>query len=165
MKRNLSTKRILELRAEWANLECIIIDEVSLLNHYNFGEINKQLNQIFCETIAEKIGPDSGIKRKNKDGDEEKMTNFFGNKMVILVGDYYQLPPVKERFIFEDTKRPEDSKLIFSGGLHIFRDLFYMIELTQQQRQKGDPKFTNLLNLIRKGELFDYYGNVLNQEY
>lgn len=64
------------LFARLKDLELIIIDEVSILGSYTFALINERLQQIFTSK------------------------EMFGGKSIILFGDFYQLPPVGDQFIF-----------------------------------------------------------------
>ena len=59
---------------------------------------------------------------------------------------FYQLPPVKDKWIFEDTAK----------GLQVFTpnswtDFFYMHELTETMRQKDGENCADILNRMRSG--------------
>eukprot|EP01126_Amoeba_proteus_P015543 TRINITY_DN17009_c0_g1_i4.p1 TRINITY_DN17009_c0_g1~~TRINITY_DN17009_c0_g1_i4.p1 ORF type:complete len:362 (-),score=85.50 TRINITY_DN17009_c0_g1_i4:8-1093(-) len=68
----------------------------------------------------------------------------FGGIQVILCGDFFQLPPIqrqkKQKFLFESNCWR------YVIGVNCF-------ELTTIFRQAGDPKFVNILNEMRKGQL------------
>ncbi|KAJ8033573.1 ATP-dependent DNA helicase PIF1 [Holothuria leucospilota] len=63
----------------------------------------------------------------------------FGNVSVLAVGDFYQLPPVRGKPLFD----------IDEGELVNLWSLFCKWELCEVMRQKSDLPFTHLLNRIR----------------
>ena len=66
--------------------------------------------------------------------------SVFGGLNIICLGDFYQLPPVAPgSFIFSGT----------SEKTHLWRDLFTMIELTQNMRQRDDLIYAELLFRVR----------------
>ena len=67
----------------------------------------------------------------------------FGGKSVIMFGDFCQLPPVCA------------CPILFSGDIACAAlwHLFEKIQLTQNQRQRGDHEFLDLLNSVRFGNL------------
>ena len=70
---------------------------------------------------------------------------LFGGLNVIAVGDFFQLPPVKDKFVFEDGRG------YHQGSTHLWRDEFKLIELTQNMRQRGDTEYSEILNHVRIG--------------
>lgn len=106
------------------NLRTVIIDEVSMLTGHLLECIESVLRR----------AADNGMP--------------FGGKQIIVVGDFYQLPPV--------TKSYESTDWVFSvtngvGNLAWPKAGFICHQLTQQQRQLGAEEFPNALNLIRTG--------------
>lgn len=76
----------------------------------------------------------------------------FGGVSVIAVGDFFQLPPVKqkktERLYHDNVSYPED----------FWTECFKLVELTEVMRQSEDLKFSEMLNRIRtrtKEEIFE----------
>ena len=65
---------------------------------------------------------------------------FFGGVSVIAVGDFYQLPPVRDSFLFQNGKD------YVPGTTHLWRDLFRLVELKANMRQHGDATYAQLLN-------------------
>lgn len=63
---------------------------------------------------------------------------------MIIFGDLYQLRPVCGKAIFKD--HPD------MCGTHLWRDLFHIMELTENVRQVKDPVYAQLLNRIRVGK-------------
>jgi ATP-dependent DNA helicase PIF1 len=78
--------------------------------------------------------------------------NPFGGIQIIVVGDFFQLPPVTKAL---DTKQFKEhgyeSQFAFSAK--IFKDTFKILMLDEVLRQKGDPQFINLLNNARTGNV------------
>lgn len=109
----------------------IVIDEASMLRSDLFACIEARLRQCAPPEAA-------GLP--------------FGGKQMILVGDWFQLPPV----VKENTKFPIREFLEQFGGKYVHQGKlwreakFRVIALRQVMRQK-DPEFISLLNQIRYG--------------
>ena len=74
---------------------------------------------------------------------------FMGGKSCIVTGDMWQLPPVKDRYIFSHAKldqRPECAPSHWD-------DNFTIYYLTEKMRSKGDDKFGEVCDHIGRGEL------------
>ncbi|XP_024116598.1 uncharacterized protein LOC112138269 [Oryzias melastigma] len=111
-----------EVRAELLNAEIIIIDEVSMVSKPLFAYVDARLKQI------------KGIQRP------------FGGMSVIAVGDFYQLPPVRQSkplCVYDPSQ------------LDLWQENFQMITLTEIMRQKDDTAFAEMLNRIRVKEKSD----------
>lgn len=65
------------LYSMFTKLKLIIIDEISMCGSKMLNYINSRLQQIFCSN------------------------SYFANIPIIVFGDFYQLPPVGDRWIFE----------------------------------------------------------------
>lgn len=79
----------------------------------------------------------------------------FGGKQIILFGDLFQLPPVEEPSsggLFDLFQQTYASPYFFDAQVlkHIPLEVF---ELKRIFRQKADPDFAHLLNLIREGKV------------
>lgn len=103
----------------WLCTDLLIIDEISMMTPDLFDKLNE---------LAKRI-------RSN--------TRPFGGIQILLVGDFYQLPPIRKgdepyRFVFESDAWKEVINL--------------SIELTEIQRQK-DPIFHKILNEARHATL------------
>ncbi|CAJ1069182.1 uncharacterized protein LOC115579693 [Xyrichtys novacula] len=108
-----------EVRAELSNAEILIIDEVSMVSKQLFAYVDARLKQI------------KGSQRP------------FGGMSVLTVGDFYQLPPVRQSkplCVFDPTQ------------IDLWRDNFQMVTLTEIMRQKDDVTFAETLNRIRAKE-------------
>lgn len=79
----------------------------------------------------------------------------FGGKKIVLFGDLFQLPPVEEQAsggLFDYFREVYPSPYFFEA--HVLRRLpTEVFELRRIFRQKADPDFARLLNLIREGRV------------
>ena len=127
---SLNKAKLDEVRAVMKNLQCVIIDEVSMVSNIMLLMIHLRMGDIFTPQ------------------------GLFGNKSVILFGDLLQLPPVHSdppfveisgNLMHEVTK---GSKI----ALNIWRN-FEFFELTINQRQVGDKNalWKDMLSRIRIG--------------
>ncbi|CAG2211667.1 unnamed protein product [Mytilus edulis] len=106
-----------KLRSKLQHLSILIIDEISMVGQRSLLYINERLRQI-----------------------KQSGNALFGNICVIAVGDFYQLPPVKQKCLYD--LRPESSFPLWSSN-------FSLVELKQVMRQKDDSVFAHLLNRLR----------------
>ena len=74
----------------------------------------------------------------------------FGGVSLITVGDLFQLKPVFDKWIFENSQNDY-------GDLasNIWTEYFKLFELTEIMRQKDDKEFAELLNRLREGRHSD----------
>ena len=112
------------LRTKYRNLSVIMIDEISMVGNRMFSLLNTRLQK---------------IKGNNQ---------IFGGVSLIAIGDFFQLKPVFDGWIFEDQ-----SKGISALAPNLWKELFDMHELTEIMRQKDDIEFAELLNRLRENEL------------
>lgn len=114
------------------NAEIIVIDEISMVRGDLFWAIDHRLRQI--ATCGDKKKP-------------------FGGKQIILVGDFFQLPPV--------VKSEEEERVLIEtfGGIFAFQtktwDManFKCCCLKTIHRQSNDALFLSILNHIRHNEI------------
>lgn len=100
----------------WQKTELLVIDEISMLGPILFEKLNE---------LGKRI-------RRNK--------KPFGGIQLVLVGDFFQLPPVEEeKFLFESE--------IFNICID------EIVELTTIYRQQCDLLWYNILQNIRKGKI------------
>ena len=71
----------------------------------------------------------------------------FGGLSVITVGDLFQLKPVFDQWIFENSK---DGYIPLATSL--WQQYFKMFELSEVMRQREDKHFAEILNCIREGK-------------
>ena len=107
------------LRVELDELQILVIDEISMVYKRLLYYIHERLVQI------------------------KKSKRPFGGVSVIAVGDFYQLPPVKqskaERLYMESASYPID----------FWKDHFSIVILSEIMRQREDHSFAEILNSIR----------------
>jgi ATP-dependent DNA helicase PIF1 len=111
-------------------LKYLIIDEISMVRADTFDYLDRLLRNV-----------------KGVPGAP------FGGIQIVMVGDFFQLPPV----VVDDEKLQlksygYESPFVFSS--YVFRnhrELFKIVMLNEVLRQIGDPTFINLLNEAREG--------------
>ena len=107
------------IRMRLEHLQILVIDEVSMVYKRLLYYIHERLVQI------------------------KKCKQPFGGVSVIAVGDFYQLPPVKQR---------KDERLYSENGSYptdYWLDFFKIVELDEVMRQREDLAFANILNSLR----------------
>lgn len=114
-KTELKGQELLNLQSKYKHLKVLIVDEISMIGKKTFDDLNKFLRQ---------------IKINNED---------FGGVSILIIGDFFQLPPVKMSPIFANPT--------LTDAWYLFR----LHELTEIVRQNGDPQFAALLNRMREG--------------
>ena len=108
---------------DWQWTECLIIDEVSMIDVEYFEKLEKL-----------------GRLLKN-------ITRPFGGMQLILVGDYFQCPPI-DRNARKDDKKPAKPKYLFQSPL--WKSLGIRCQVLRQNfRQASDPEFRELLQRIK----------------
>ena len=121
--KKLSDQKRNTLRCKLADLDILIIDEISMVGCDLLMTVDQRLRE---------------IKGVNK---------IFGGTSVLAFGDLYQLAPVCQKFVFEDAA---DLFARLAGSL--WQDNFQFAKLDEIMRQKDDRAFAELLNRIRIGE-------------
>ena len=109
-----------------SNLDCLVIDEVSMLRRDQFELIEAVLSNVLEDSRP------------------------FGNIQIIATGDFFQLPPVVtgyDRMAFKDLKDP----YCFQSDTWKFAN-FIPISLNTSYRQ-SDPAFLKALEEIRIGKV------------
>ena len=119
----LDRDRLNTIRGKLSKLEVIFIDEISMVGSGMFKFLNLRLQQIM------------GTQKP------------FGGVSLVTVGDLFQLKPVFDKWIFENSK--DDYSAL---AMNIWQEQFKMFELTEIMRQKDDREFAELLNRLREGK-------------
>jgi ATP-dependent exoDNAse (exonuclease V) alpha subunit len=111
---------LISLRNKYQDVQLIIIDEISMVGKRQFTNIDKRCREIF--------------------GNREP----FGGVSVILVGDFNQLRPVLDKWIFEiDTNNLGEN--LQAGVWRLFK-LFELHELMRQKGKEFAIALTNMAN-------------------
>ena len=108
------------------HLQLIIIDEISMVGSSMINRINTRLQQIF------------------------KSQSPFGNIPTIVFGDFNQLRPVKDSYIFSPKI---NNKSLSALASKILWSNFKYYELDEIMRQRDDLNFARALNNLANGEL------------
>ncbi|XP_066914113.1 ATP-dependent DNA helicase pif1-like [Clytia hemisphaerica] len=114
--KKLSGDNMHNLRLKFKHLKILLIDEISMIGEKSFKDLNQRLQEI-----------------------KENNTESFGGISILLIGDFFQLPPIKQDSIYEP--KPFDYTW----------EEFKLYELDEIVRQSGDPEFAALLNRLREG--------------
>ena len=121
----LSADMLKRVRKQFASLKLLIIDEISMVGYKLFSMLNKRLQQIM----------------DNKD--------IFGGVSIIVVGDFNQICPVQDTYVFQRNNENESAYEILAGRKTNFLwDKFKFIELLEIMRQQNDKPFANALNAL-----------------
>ena len=116
------------MRTNLCSLKLVIIDEVSMLSNLNLTYIHLRLEELF--------------------GGSE----WFSAKNILFVGDLLQLPPVNGLPVFSKlTSKAVSNKLGCISAVNIWADTVTYDELTINERQKGDPTYSKILDEVRRG--------------
>jgi len=119
----LDTEKLNTLRVKYRNLKVIFIDEISMVGHDMLNFINLRLQQIMGTT------------------------QVFGGVSMILIGDLCQLQPVGDGWIFNDL-----TSAYGPLATNLWKQYFFIYELTEIMRQKDDQLFATMLNRLREGK-------------
>ncbi|XP_062567926.1 uncharacterized protein LOC134230168 [Saccostrea cucullata] len=119
-QQSLHSDELNTFRTKYQNLKVIIIDEISMVGNRSLALIDSRLQLL------------TGIKKP------------FGGISIIAVGDFFQLKPVMDRWIFQDLNH--DAQVLASN---LWKEHFSIFELDEIMRQKDDIEFAQLLNRLR----------------
>ena len=130
----LDSDRLNTIRTQLKKLKVIFIDEISMVGNGMFNFLNLRLQQTM--------------------GTKEP----FGGVSLITVGDLFQLKPVFDKWIFENSQIGYNAL-----ASNIWTEYFTLFELTEIMRQKDDKEFAELLNRSREGKHSEEYIAILKQ--
>ena len=105
------------------DLQLLVIDEISMVGFTMFQQVNARLQQIMRSKAP------------------------FGGIPVVVLGDFNQLRPVGDKYIFQFNN--SYNALVDSP----LRSLFELFELTEIMRQKDDKLFAIALGNIARGTM------------
>ncbi|VDI56075.1 Hypothetical predicted protein [Mytilus galloprovincialis] len=133
LDQSLSCDVLNTLRMKYRNLSLILIDEISMVGNKMFSLLERRLKKIKGSNCS------------------------FGGVSIIAIGDFFQLQPVFDSWIFNDL-----SKGLTALAPNYWKLLFSFHELTEIMRQKDDLEFAQLLNRLRQNQLTENDFAVLN---
>jgi PIF1-like helicase/Helitron helicase-like domain at N-terminus/UvrD-like helicase C-terminal domain len=113
------------IRSRLGELKFIIIDEISMVGAKMIARVDARLKQIFHSREP------------------------YGGVNMLFFGDFNQLPPVMDKYIFESNSSNPYSYL---AGSPLWQQV-KLYELTQIMRQKDDLTFAIALNNLGTGQL------------
>ena len=119
----LDRDRLNTIRSQLERLQVIFIDEISMVGSGMFNFLDLRLQQIMATKEP------------------------FGGLSVITVGDLFQLKPVFDHWIFENSNEGYSTL-----ATNLWQQYFEMFELSQVMRQREDKDFAEILNRIREGK-------------
>ena len=122
------TLNTLQLHLE--QLMVVIIDKISMIGAETLYKIHMRLQEI------------KGLNYSD---------THFGNVTIIAVGDLYQLPPLKDKKVYDTPGSNYDPNLISLHG-SLWQENFNFHELKHIVRQK-DQQFAQLLNRVREAQI------------
>ena len=127
---NLGSDTLSTLQTHLEQLMVVIIDEISMIGAQTLYRIHMCLQEI------------KGLHYSN---------TRFGNVTIIAVGDLYQLPPLKDKKIYDMPRTGDDPNPVC---LHqsLWQENFYFHELKHIVRQKN-KQFAQLLNRVREAKI------------
>ncbi|VDI78734.1 Hypothetical predicted protein [Mytilus galloprovincialis] len=112
LDQSLSCDVLNTLRMKYRNLSLILIDEISMVGNKMFSLLERRLKKIKGSNCS------------------------FGGVSIIAIGDFFQLQPVFDSWIFNDL-----SKGLTALAPNYWKLLFSFHELTEIMRQKDDLEF------------------------
>ncbi|XP_063442198.1 uncharacterized protein LOC134722507 [Mytilus trossulus] len=133
LDQSLSCDVLNTLRMKYRNLSLILIDEISMVGNKMFSLLERRLKKIKGSNCS------------------------FGGVSIIAIGDFFQLQPVFDSWIFNDL-----SKGLTSLAPYYWKLLFSFHDITEIMRQKDDLEFAQLLNRLRQNQLTENDFAVLN---
>ncbi|KAJ5761292.1 hypothetical protein N7520_008448 [Penicillium odoratum] len=130
------------VRKLWARKTIMIVDEISMVDLGMLSVIDSH-----CK-IARSL--------------ERGSTDFFGGlPVVILMGDFFQFPPVRGPPLWKPPRNGKDEE---QNGKLIWLQFNQVILLDEQMRQAEDPPFRHLLSRARTATLSVDDLNLLNSK-
>jgi hypothetical protein len=118
------------LQRRFRGIYYLVIDEKSMLGLKTLAWVDQRLREVFPE---------------NRD-------EFFGGLSVILIGDFFQLPPVLNKALYSTGDDLKDMEIV---GRNAYLSFNKSVFLTTIQRQQGEDQapFRRALEELRKTEV------------
>ena len=122
------------LRSKYHKTIAVMYEEVSMVGRDLFKKSEKRLQQIMGTTKP------------------------FGGLHVIAIGDFFQMAPVRDSYIFKD-----DPSRYGPLAVNLWKDYFHIYSLLEIMRQCGQKQFCQILNRLRVGELTNNDQQILDK--
>ena len=140
--KDLEGEHLHRIQQSLANMEYLIIDEMSMVGRKTFGQVDKRLRQVF----------------------PHRSDQLLGGCSCLLFGDFGQLPPVMDLPLYTTTPRTALSDL----GSSAYQLFDHAVVLNQVMRQSGqDPSqvlFHDILLHLRDGQVTqDHWKHLMKQ--
>lgn len=119
----------------------LIIDEVSMLSAQTLSMVH-----LVCREIRQSDQP-------------------FGGLQVVLVGDFFQLPPVHKSVDTHDPSLFEEKQGLFAFSAPIWKTLNPLVCYLSEQHRQEDPFFLDFLSAIRRGTVSSEHRKLLRTRY
>ena len=113
----------------WKEIRFVVIDEVSMLSAQGIAKISSYM---------QKLKGDKGL---------------FGSVNLLFVGDFYQLPPVRQAPLYNNGELGNAAGRTMEGRELWLSELNAAIILTENYRARNDPGFQEFLRLLRLGKI------------
>ncbi|CAB4032890.1 ATP-dependent DNA helicase PIF1 [Paramuricea clavata] len=121
----LDSGRLNTLRCQLGALKLILLDEISMVGNSMFTiQLNNRL--------------------KDLKGSKED----FDSVSIITIGDFFQLKPVMDGYIFTDVQSLSSYNILVPN---LWKKYFKMFELDEIMRQRESKMFAEILNRLREG--------------
>ena len=121
---SLNGEALARLQQKYINVKVLFLEEVSMIGRGIFTKVNQRLQQIFGT---------------NKP---------FGNLHVIAIGDFYQMAPVHDTYIFSENYNRDTPEVL---APNLWTSNFHIYSLTEIMRQRDQKHFCEMLNRLRLG--------------
>ena len=122
------------LRSKYHKTIVVMYEEVSMVGRDLFKKSEKRLQQIMGTTKP------------------------FGGLHVIAIGDFFQMAPVRDSYIFKD-----DPSRYGPLAVNLWKDYFHIYSLLEIMRQHRQKQFCQILNRLRVGELTNNDQQILDK--
>ena len=111
------------IRKRIEKTEVLIVDEVSMLSPNTLGMVD-----LVCRTVRKNLEP-------------------FGGMQVVLVGDFFQLPPVVKREMGDNL-----SLAVFAYEAEVWKKIDPVVCYLDEQFRQDDEDYLSILSAIRRNE-------------
>ena len=121
----LNGESLARLQQKYINVKVLFLEEISMIGRANLKKVNQRLQQIFGTPTV------------------------FGNLHVIAIGDFYQMAPVRDSYVFSDHYTTDTTELL---APNLWTSNFHIYSLSEIMRQRDQQHFCEILNRLRVGK-------------